>query len=155
VPGTFLGERLDQAPEAVEAVMLAPAPVAERAPVPEALLLARDHFRERQGLIEADLVQSIGTETIHPAHLALANRELANNIAAALALGDMDYLGTDLDWLTGLLGNRDLPVAALGEYLALYTRAAEQHMDRRAQPIIRWLDEVVHHNGLGRMEKES
>jgi hypothetical protein len=67
----------------------------------------------------------------------------------------MDYLGTDVHWLKELLGNRDLPVEALREYLAQYSVAAGQHMDRRAEPIVGWLDEAVHHSGLGGMEKED
>jgi DNA-binding transcriptional MerR regulator len=155
VPGHFLGERLDLAPEMVEALMAAPRPVPVTEPMPEALLHAREHYRERQGLIEADIVQSVNSEKVDPTHLALANRELANNIASALALGNMGFLGTDIGWLQGLLGSRDQPVEALHEYLVLYLEAAERHTDRRAQPIVGWLDQLVHHNGMGGVERED
>jgi hypothetical protein len=155
IPGHFLGERLDLAPKAIEALMAAPRPVPETQPVQAALQPTRDHFRQRRGLIEADLNRTIGAAVVDPYHLEVANRELANNISAALALGDMGYLGTDMEWLKGLLSNHHRPVEALREYLALYHKAAEQHMDRRAQPIVDWLDHVVQHNGLGGVEREG
>jgi DNA-binding transcriptional MerR regulator/methylmalonyl-CoA mutase cobalamin-binding subunit len=152
VPGHFLGERLDLAAEAVEAQMVAPRPVPETEPIPAALMLARDHFEERRGLIEADLIRAIRPETVDPARLSFANQELASNITAVLALGDMKYLGTDIDWVKGLLANHDLPVESLREYLSLYLEYAEQHMDGRAEPIVDWLQSVTRDNGFGGVE---
>jgi hypothetical protein len=115
-------------------------------------MLARDHFEERRGLIEADLIRAIRPETVDPARLSFANQELASNITAVLALGDMKYLGTDIDWVKGLLANHDLPVESLREYLSLYLEYAEQHMDGRAEPIVDWLQSVTRDNGFGGVE---
>jgi MerR family transcriptional regulator, light-induced transcriptional regulator len=143
IPGHFLGERLDAAPPAVEALMLAPRLVPEAHPVSEAYDRAREHYLERQGLIEADLGPALEAMGLAPRHLALANRELALNIEAALALGDMDFLGTDVAWVEGLLSHFHLPLALLHGYLRAYDQAARNHLDRRGEPILAWLGRVA------------
>lgn len=150
VPGHFLGERLDEASEAVEALLMAPRPLPETASIPEAYRSAREHFRERLGLIETDLGPAIGSSGLDPAYKAMANRELANNISAALALGDMNYLSMDVEWLKGLLGNYQLPTELLHDYLVSYGEAAGRNLDRRGALVTEWLQAVVRHNGSGR-----
>jgi hypothetical protein len=68
---------------------------------------------------------------------------MAQNILAALTLGDINFIGNDLTWIEGLLLNYRLPTAALYHYLNLYTQAAKRHLDERGQLIIDWLDRLV------------
>lgn len=147
IPGYFLGERLDQAPAVVERLMTTRPPLSGAEPACEDCAQARDHFRDRQGLIEAELAQEANQLSIAPWHMALANHELGHNIEAALLLGDMDYLGTDLEWVRGLIGNRELPAQVLPRYLQAYRRAAEKHLDGRAGPILDWFHRVLGGNG--------
>jgi hypothetical protein len=81
-------------------------------------------------------------------HLAMANRELGLNIGAALALGNLEYLGVDIEWLKGLMGNYSLPLDVLRAYLTAYRQAAREHLDARGEPIVAWLDQVIQHNGF-------
>ncbi len=155
IPGHFLGERLPSAPDVVEVLMAAPHPVARTVALPEAFPIARDHFEERRGQIEADLARRLGPVEIEPRHLAVATRELASNIDAALALGDMDFLSTDLDWLRGLLSNHYLSDEALIRYLGCYHQAASQNLNGRAEPVLEWLSTVIYENGLGRGNEEN
>lgn len=83
--------------------------------------------------------QSLHESGIAPLHLAMANRDLALNIDAALALGDMDFLGADIDWVAGLLSAHQIPVETLREYLNVYHEAAETQMDGRGRPVVDWL----------------
>jgi hypothetical protein len=55
----------------------------------------------------------------------------------------MDFLGTDIEWVTGLLGNYRLPLEALHGYLQAYHQAAIEHLDERGQPIIAWLGKLL------------
>lgn len=144
IPGHFLGERLDLAPQVVESLMVAPRSVPPAQPVPEAFRLARDHFRNRQGLIEAHVVQSLVEDGIPSNHLAMANRELGLNIAAALTLGDMGYLGADIDWVAGLIENYRMPPEMLRIYLQAYQRTAREQLDERGEPVVAWLRQLLH-----------
>ena len=174
VPGHFLGQGLESALQMAEALLVTPRPLPPTAAVPEAYLQARDHYQERQGLVEArireflpvaadglhrqesgapavpspDSLKATGGGGIAPAHLALANRELALHITAALSLGDMGFVGTDITWLLGLLshhlpgGYRQEPQDSLRAYLKAYHESARMNLDERGQPILDWLAEL-------------
>jgi methanogenic corrinoid protein MtbC1 len=143
IPGHFLGEQLEATPQAVESLMVTPRPVPAPESVPALYLQALEHFEERQGLIEAHVMQMLHEAGHAHNHLVLANRELGTNIAAALALGDMDLLGTDIKWVTGLLRNYRLPAEALYGYLRTYHQAAVAQLDERARPVIGWLGKLL------------
>jgi DNA-binding transcriptional MerR regulator len=150
IAGHFLGERLDAVPQMVESLMTAPRPSPAVEDVSEVCLQTRDHFRERESTIGAQLIRAHSPIAIPPHHIALANGELAHGIEAALTLGDMAYLGSDIDWVKGLLGNLEMPVDALYDYLAAYQRAASEHLDEAGEPILDWLGAVLQANGSNR-----
>jgi DNA-binding transcriptional MerR regulator len=146
VPGHFLGERLDSVPQMVESLMTAPRPAPAVEDISEVCFRARDHFRERESTIGAQLIRAHSPSAIPSHQIALANRELAHGIEAALTLGNMAYLGADIDWVKGLLGNREMPVGALYDYLAVYRRAANEYLNEAGEPIVSWLDAVLQAN---------
>jgi len=137
--GHFLGERLDLAPEVVERLLAAPRPVPAVAAIPEACHQAREHYLDHQGLIEAQSAQFLNGVGISPRFVALANRELAGAVSAALTLGDIEFVGTDIRWIEDLLSNYRLPRGTLFSYLKAYHQAAKDHLDERGQPILAWL----------------
>jgi methanogenic corrinoid protein MtbC1 len=143
IPGHFLGERLEAAPQAVESLMVAPRPVPAAEPIPEVYHQAWEHFEDRQSLVEAHVIQRLNAMGYAHNHVALANRELSLNIGAALALGSMDFLRTDIEWVTGLIHNHRLPAEALYNYLETYYKTAREQLDARGQPIVAWLGNVL------------
>jgi methanogenic corrinoid protein MtbC1 len=143
VSGHFLGEQLDQVPGVVESLMVVPRPAPEAEEVPARYLEAGRHFRETQGLIEAQIVQSLAPAGIPSHHLAVANRELGLNIGAALDLGNMAFLGTDIEWIDGLVKNYRMPAESLDAYLQAYYRAARDQLDERGEPIVAWLGSLI------------
>ncbi len=143
IPGHFLGERLDKVPAVIEQLLLAPRPVpAAELPSP-AYQQALVHYRERRAMIEAATWTALRGEDIPQRHLANANQQMGDHIAAALALGDIDFLGTTITWLEGLLVNYDLPANQLYRYMASYHEASRAHLDERGQPVVAWLAELV------------
>ena len=150
IPGHFLGERLDAAPRIVESLVAAPRPAPAVEPVPEACLWARDHFREQESMIGAQLVREYRPLGIPSHYISLANGEFALNIEAGLTLGNLAYLETDIDWVRGLLGNLEMPVGALHDYLVAYRRSAARHLDEAGEPIVSWLDSVLQANESNR-----
>jgi hypothetical protein len=113
----------------------------------KAVIKQREHFLERHWLIEARLNHPLSELGIGPQHYAIANQALATNIDAALGLGDMGFLSTDIEWVRGLLKNQQMPAGALRGYLAAYYQAAREQLDDRGQPIITWLEKQVNENG--------
>lgn len=143
VAGHYLGDQLEAAPQVVESLMTAPRPAPKPEPVPEVYVRALEHFQERQGLIESGVIHALQSGGYAHNHLALANRELGLNLAASLALGDMDLLGTDIEWLTGLLRNYRLPAEVLHGYLDTYYQIVVDLLDERGQPIVEWFGRLV------------
>jgi DNA-binding transcriptional MerR regulator len=147
IPGHFLGEELAAAAQVAEALLVAPRPLPDAAPLSPAYRQAREHFQERHWLIEVQLNHTAGELGIAPQHYALAHQELAANIDAALGLGDMGFLSTDIEWVAGLLKHHQVPAGTLYGYLAAYYQAAREQLDDRGQPILAWLARLVNGNG--------
>lgn len=145
IPGHFLGERLELAPQMVEQLLTSPRPLPTAEAVSEAYQQALAHYRERRTLLEADVWPGAGPAgplEMSPAHLTLANEELARNIIAALTLGDMSFLSAGLEWIESLLDNHHLPRQLLRHYLNAYYQAAQTHLNGRGSLIVDWLAQL-------------
>jgi DNA-binding transcriptional MerR regulator/methylmalonyl-CoA mutase cobalamin-binding subunit len=142
IAGHFLGEVLEAAPQVVESLMTAPRPVPAAERISEAYRQSLDRFQERQSLIEAHLVQELNGAGLAHNHLTVAGRELGLNIGAALALGDIQFLGTDIEWVRGLLKNHQVPDDALYDYLGAYHRVAMKQLGTES-PVVDWLGELI------------
>ncbi len=139
IPGHYLGPALADAPERVAALLrLASGVLPAREPSRQSRE-ALDAFDAASPLIDADAWRACATVGIAPATLGRANKNMAANIRAALAFGDIDLAGADLAWLEGLLFNYQVSVEVLTHYLAAYADAAADHLDERGEPIVTWL----------------
>jgi methanogenic corrinoid protein MtbC1 len=143
IPGRFLGERLDRAPQAVEELLLAPRPSPPAEAIPGASERALAHYRQRRTGLEAAVWQSVAALNISSTYAALANQELARNIIAALSLGDVNLASLDIAWIKGLLVNQREPPETLQRFLTLYRQAAQANLDEQGEPIIHWLSTVI------------
>jgi DNA-binding transcriptional MerR regulator/methylmalonyl-CoA mutase cobalamin-binding subunit len=139
IPGHFLGESLDSAVQVVERLLSSPLPAPKAEAVSEAYQQALEHYRERRALIEAHVWRVMESKGMSRGYITVANTNLASNIMAALALGDMAFVGVDIDWVAGLLSNHRLPVHLLRDYLGVYHQFAKSNLDDRGAPIIDWL----------------
>jgi DNA-binding transcriptional MerR regulator len=146
IPGHFLGERLDLTPQVVEQLLtsarLRGSPTVIVEP-DEGYRQALNHYREHQSLIEAHVWQLLKTEDMPHSRLANANSEFARNIIAALMLGDIAFLGTNILWVEGLFINHQLPTEQFYRYLSAYSQAVQAHLDERGQIIRDWLAQLA------------
>jgi len=142
IAGHFLGETLETAPQAVESLMVAPRPVPAAKAISDTYRRALVQFQEDQVLVEADLTRILHRASFGHGHLIVANRELSQNIGAALALGNMEFLGTDIEWVRGLLRNHQIPNEALIDYLGAYHQAATRQLGEES-PVTDWLGRLL------------
>lgn len=142
IPGHFLGERLEGTVQAVEHILNFPPSSLQVEPPSDTYQAALAHYREQQAELEAGVWQTVKTNGISYEHLATANMHLANDIVAALKLGDMDFLRPELVWVKELMQNYDMDPELLYRYLHAYRRVARTHLDDRGRPIIDWLARV-------------
>ncbi|MFN2202969.1 MAG: MerR family transcriptional regulator [Caldilineaceae bacterium] len=143
IPGTFLGERIEDAVHVVEKIMIArPSPVPVEQP-PESFKRALDHYRQRITAIEGTVEDELADNGITGAQLRQANRSLHDDISAALLLGSMQYLNNEVEWINGLLRNHNVPVEYLDRYFHAYQEALKIHLDDRGAPISEWMEQTV------------
>lgn len=144
IPGHFLGTELKQAPQVIEQLMInrPPLPRIKRPTGEYAETLT--HFRRRAGMIETAVWEKLAPYNMNHADITAANTHLGQNITAALMLGNMDFIGSDIDWIEGLLVNYKMPVEHLHAYLKVYYEAAHHHLhDVTGAPVLFWLEKVV------------
>ena len=142
IPGYFLGNDLQKAPQMVEQVAAAakPAPSVELATADYQSAL--DQFMGSRAGIEAQVLNTLSDVGIPLKYLKNANSDLGDNIVAALTLGDMGLLAANIEWIQGLLVNFHyrMPEDAMTPYLAAYRQVVDAHLDG---PVKEWLDQVA------------
>ncbi|MBP8293970.1 MAG: MerR family transcriptional regulator [Caldilineaceae bacterium] len=143
IPGYYLGDRLDQATTMIEQVMTSLRPQPAQRLVAYDYKEALDNFRAGQAQIEARVWAAM-EQQIPKRHLAMANQSLGSNIAAALELGNMNFLDSDIDWVEGLLVNHhEMPPEALDHYLEVYSDAVDATLDQRGYLVVDWFARLL------------
>lgn len=146
IPGHFMSERLDTTSQVVEQFLMSPRlgwPPPAVTPLSEAYQQALAHFRQNQALIEAHIWQLMKDEDIPHSRLANANLKFARNIIAALRLGDIEFMGSDIVWIEGLLINHQMPTEQLQRYLHAYSQAVQAQLDERGKIVRDWLAQLT------------
>lgn len=143
IPGHFVGPSLAEVVPTVETLLAQPQESAAVAEPDPAYLAARREYRQKRARIEAAIWEKIRNAESLQLYLANANLHLARNIMAALTLGDLDFLGRDLEWVRGLLINYQLPAEHLGFYLHAYLEAARRELTGDGRIIVDWLEDIV------------
>ncbi len=143
IPGHFLGESLNELTSAVQEILHAPRPLPDVIETSREYVSTLEHYRERLPLIEADVLGALEPKPREMVQQADANAYLAQYLGAALALGDVNFLDSDLNWVRGLLSAQQLPDEALRGYLQVYLAAVQKHLDRRGAIIVKWFQQTL------------
>jgi hypothetical protein len=137
VPGTYLGDQITTAADKIDELLLAPAPPIRRMP-PGPGLEARG-FRDSRPRIELNVYQHFSKTPLPSRLLALANNHFGAGLAAALDLGNVKYLETDIGWIHSVLIGQGLPAKSLRDYLLAYADAIRKVMGSPASEIAGWI----------------
>ncbi len=138
IPGSYLGTDLRNVVALVEQILKSsPAlkSMSEKYAIDAETL---EYFRESRPLLEETLHGEIG-DFLPFEYFQIANKHMAEDIIAALKLGNMDYLDGEMDWIYGLLGNANVSSDLLAGYLNSYKQAADQVLDERGEAIVHWM----------------
>lgn len=144
MPGHFLGEQLQSIATATEKLLVNQTPLPTHEVAPLIYQRALEHFKGRQLAIEAKVWQLLETAA-DTSYLKNANKELAQNITAALTFGDMSLLSSNMEWVHGLLINFHyrMPEQAMAQYITAYRSACAAFLDEQGAPILEWLDAML------------
>lgn len=144
IPGHFLGNSMAQVPAVIEHLVTNRPPSPAYEAVSEDYQRAHTYFIERHGLLETKVWEILEAEGFPKSEVPEANRYMSRNIASALKLGDLDYMGANIHWIEGMMINHNMPAEHLHRYLAAYSQAAQFALGGPAGRLIReWLEEVV------------
>jgi hypothetical protein len=143
IPGHFMGEELIGVAASIEQIVTKSPPLLPASSPSKKYQDAFHHFRDQQAAIEARLWEKLGSNGVERQYLTHANYHLTQDIEAALALGDMNFLGNEISWLEGLLINYDVPKVGLMHFLHAYQEAAISELDERGTPVVEWLSSVL------------
>jgi methylmalonyl-CoA mutase cobalamin-binding subunit len=142
IPGHFLGTRIEDAVGNIEELLIRQPPTPDHLPAPLDHLDALKAFREKQGLIETDL-REVEQPGLSAERVRMTNFYLSRNIEAALRLGDIHFVGREIDWANGLMANASYDPQQMLQFLQAYGRAMGKHLDQRGQLILTWAQNLM------------
>ena len=142
IPGHYLGDSLENAAQAVENIMAMPRTQPSQAPVTAEYEETLHWFKVRLAYIEAHVWQHMAASDIEPQHLEQANFYFGGMIIAALRLGNLAFLRSQLQWASMLIESHyTLGQPILETYLAAYRLAVEEQLGEHGALISHWLRE--------------
>lgn len=140
IAGHYLGDTIEGSVAVAEELATNPRVHLPARAVSQEYRAAHAHFIERQSLLEAELWKDLAQWPIPPTMLTTANYHFGRSIAAALSLGDLDFLLADMEWIEGLLiHHAGLPAEYLDSYVGSYLHAAERSLGPDGAAILAWL----------------
>lgn len=153
IPAYFLGMELSGAPAQIERLLLRPSLPPAAQPISQEYEVALVEFLEKQPQLDAYVWQVMSAQGIPQSHLAAAKHNFGRDLTAALTLGNLDYLGSDLNWISGLLSYRQISPDALVLYLNCYYEGARRALGKSGHILVDWLARLLHKHDAGAGER--
>ncbi len=139
VAGHHLGHDVAGAINEVELVLNSRRkPVQLKAPSQE-YIAAHQFFISKRPEIEMTLRTMIQPLRVASEDFQTGIHFLGDNIAAALALGDINHVSDEMDWVKFLLHAYEHSDNELVDFIDAYARAIDQHINGSGRPIYTWL----------------
>lgn len=139
ISGYFLGNQIESATTEIEKILINDKFTKTTKPLSPEYLEALNGFNRKRVLIENTFKKNIQSLSINPEELNNSLHILGNNINAALRLGDINYLSSEIQWSKELLQAHQYPTQELSNYLKTYSNAIDEHIDGLGDLIKNWL----------------
>lgn len=146
IAGTFLGESLEAALEKIEQFILSSASIPLSIAVDTQYQAQARLFRQARPLLEHAMLVKMKKDGLQIAAIEDVNSFFGSNLVAALDLGNLALLGSELGWVKGLLTSRQIKADELLSYLAVYTDCIRVELGQEGAPITDWLDQYISRN---------
>jgi hypothetical protein len=137
--GYFLGHQLASAIEQVELILDHRLKEPSPRPVSPEYLTTHQAFTSRRGQIELTFKQMLEPLSISPENIKTGLDFLGDNIIAALQLGDMSHVSSEVDWLRTLLQAYATDPQQLIHFMETYSAAVNKNINGQGKPIFQWL----------------
>lgn len=140
IPGHYLGNAINSSLEEVERLLKGRVKANTPNNASQEYLAAHQAFTSRRTHIESTIKELVQPLSISPEDLNTGIQFLGDNIAAALQLGDMEYVTEEVEWLKVLFQSHRGPPQELADFMKNYSRAVDKHINGQGQPIKAWLN---------------
>lgn len=139
ISGYFLGNELNASIEEIELLLNKKVKQPQPKAASPVYLAAHQAFVSRRGQIDLTVRELLAPISISPENIKTGTHFLGENIAAALQLGDMSHVSTEVDWLKMLLQFHEEHPQQLIHFMETYSRAVNQNINGQGKPIFEWL----------------
>jgi DNA-binding transcriptional MerR regulator len=140
IPGFHLGNSIPSSLDVIETLLQPKVKPGPLTPVSQKYLDAHQAFISERTHIESSVREKVSSLSIEVEELNTGVRFLGDNIAAALQLGDMEYLTNEMEWLKSLFEHYQTPLKKLSAFMNAYSRAVDKHINGQGAPIKTWLN---------------
>lgn len=142
IPGHFLGGTIEESLSVIEQLIQNPKSVPNYDETPAAYRILAQEFKEKRGLIESNLIETLKAKGAPVDYVTAANLHLGNQLTSALELGDVNFLPNDMLWLKGYLEKQSTPSDQLGPYLRTYAESIQKSMNDHSAIITNWVNSL-------------
>lgn len=145
IAGHYLGGSIADALDSVESILQARGGIKTNPPVSATKKYREAHrfFTAERARIESAVIKAARSRPIHLEGLNTGIQYLGDNISAALQFGDMEYATNEMEWLKTLLQAYERPAQELTDFMNVYSRAVDKHINGQGDPIKDWLKTQV------------
>lgn len=139
IPAHYLGETIQDAVQNTETVITSDVSPNGFKPVSRQDMSLRESFVRSQPTIDMIVLTEINKFDISQEYATIAVQELGSNLRAALSFGIIDSVSQELDWITRLLKEHNLPAEHLEFFLNAYANAVDSAMGSEGKRISSWI----------------
>jgi DNA-binding transcriptional MerR regulator len=139
IPGHYLGNAINSSLEEVDRLLKGRLKAHSLKTASQEYLAAHQAFTSRRTHIESTIKELVQPLSISPKDLNTGIQFLGDNIAAALQLGNMEYVTEEVEWLKVLFQSHRRPPQELADFMKNYSRAVDKYINGQGQPIKTWL----------------
>jgi DNA-binding transcriptional MerR regulator len=143
IPAYFLGQSLPEAIQAVETLITSDISLEGITPVDEQDTKLSISFIHNQPMIDMYALTETNKIGIPIEFATVAIQQLGNNLRAALALGNIEALSLEMDWIKGLIRQHNPSADSLDSFLTAYANSINTAMGAEGQSISDWLRSQV------------
>jgi hypothetical protein len=139
IPGHFLGNSVDSSLEEVEKLLRGKVKAYTLKSASQEYRVAHEAFISKRTHIESTVKELVQPYSINPDGLSTGIQFLGDSIAAALQLGDIEYVTNEMEWFKVLMQSHKRPSDELGYFMDAYSQAVDNHINGQGEPIKAWL----------------
>lgn len=143
IPGHYLGDTLEAGIEKIETLLITRPSTPVTIPPSSEHEQALKNFIINRPLIENTISEHFRANQADSEHITNANHFMGENIIAALHLGDVAYISSELEWLETLIKVHHVPPQVVSDYLKTYANSVTRYMPKHGRLISSWLENAV------------